>query len=201
MMMVQKNISLMFQGFWPGTQITINGTTHKADNNGDIDRVEFAADSTQFELKPPANWSGDMNGVTLTLSAEDTDTQNSQRNAIKEETDSVTLNLHVESVPDDVTLDNVSTQEDTAVKFINNLQLTDTDGSESVTGIELLKSKNNDLDNWTLKDNNGNIINPDANGDYIITDTLANLENYTLIPPGHSSLDTDMVVGVKNCRQ
>ncbi|QKV57519.1 MAG: hypothetical protein HT580_09970 [Dechloromonas sp.] len=69
-----------------------------------------------ISLIPPANFSGDINGITVTLRAKDTDADSTVTTLTQ--TDSVTLNLHVNPVAGDVTVLNVSTSEDTAVKFL-----------------------------------------------------------------------------------
>ena len=66
----------------------------------------------------------------------------------------MTLNLHVTPVAGDVTVSNVSTPEDTAVKFLQGVALTDTDGSESITGI-VVKSVPT---GWVLKDDAGTVV-------------------------------------------
>ena len=83
-----------------------------------------------ISLTPIANFSGDMTGITVTLQAQDTDSDSSHTPAVV--TDTVTLDLHVDPIAGDVTMSvaAVTTAEDTAVKFLNSFSITDTDGSE-----------------------------------------------------------------------
>ena len=102
---------------------------------------------------PANNFSGDLNGITVTLRATDTDSRFDRATA-SPQTDSVTLNLHVNPVAGDVTVANVSTPEDTAVKFLQGVALTDTDTSESITGIVV----KNVPTGWVLKDDAGTVV-------------------------------------------
>ena len=54
-------------------------------------------------------------------------------------------------VAGDVTIAPVSTSEDSAVRFLNALALTDTDGSEAITGITV----NAVPAGWVIRDENG----------------------------------------------
>lgn len=64
------------------------------------------------------------------------------------------LNLHVNPVAGDVTIAPVSTPEDTGVRFLNALALTDTDGSESITGITI----NTVPAGWVIRDDTGVVV-------------------------------------------
>ena len=138
-----------------------------------------------ISLIPPANFSGDINGITVTLRAKDTDTDSTVTTLM--ESDSVTLNLHVNPVAGDVTVANVATPEDTAVKFLQGVALTDTDGSESIAGIVV----NSVPAGWVLKDDAGTVVFT-GNGVATYTIPSADIANnhfhdYTLTPPAHSS--------------
>lgn len=81
-----------------------------------------------FTIKPPANFSGDINGITIKLVAHDTDTDTAKSDSstvgttdltnktIYDTQDTVTLNLHVNPMAGDITAGNAETFEDTAVK-------------------------------------------------------------------------------------
>ncbi len=186
------------EGVPNGVSVKIDGTTIVSDGVTPI-TVAFTTQTPTVSIEPPANFSGDINNITVTLIATDSEAAGETDSAplIVDETAQVTLNLHVESVPDPVSMDtSVSTSEDTAVVFVNNLLFTDTDGSESLSGIEILGSKNADLSEWTVRDHNGAVVAPDGSGDYHITDTQAHLEAYTLTPPAHSSLDASLTIGL-----
>ena len=138
-----------------------------------------------ISLIPPANFSGDINNITVTLRAKDTDADSTVTTLTQ--TDSVTLNLHVNPVAGDVTVGNVATPEDTAVKFLQGVALTDTDGSEVLNGIVV---KGVPI-GWVLKDDAGTVV---FTGNGVATYTLpagevsnGDFRNYTLTPPAHSS--------------
>ncbi len=160
-------------------------------------------------LTPPENFSGDITGITISLVAHDTDTDSTHTDSpttgatttvnttIYDTIDSVTLNLYVNPVADDVTLINVSTAEDTSVTFLSSLALTDADGSESITTITI----NALPTGWVLKDETGTVVLPDSGTTYTIDVTtvvggLNTVKNYTLTPPAHSSLDIDLNIDV-----
>ena len=138
-----------------------------------------------ISLIPPANFSGDINGITVTLRANDADADSTVTTLTQ--TDSVTLNLHVNPVAGDVTVSNVSTPEDTAVKFLQGVALTDTDGSESITGIVV----KNVPAGWVLKDDAGNVVfTGNGAASYTVPAgevSNGDFRNYTLTPPAHSS--------------
>ena len=163
-----------------------------------------------ISITPPHNFSGDMTNITVTLVAHDTDSDSTHSDSgtvgtttlgnttIYNTEDSVTLNLTVTPIADDVTLNNSSTSEDTAVKFLESLAVTDTGNpsTETITSLTI-----NDLPlGWVLKDHDGNILST-GNGtdDYIIDVTtvgLANVQNYTLTPPVNSSSDATLNIDV-----
>ncbi len=146
-------------------------------------------------ITPPPNFSGDMTGITVTLRAQDTDSDSSHTPAVA--TDTVTLDLHVNPVAGDVSVSGVTTAEDTGVKFLANLAVTDTDGSETITAITVKDVP----DGWVIRDAGGTVVHTGdgttdftidpadvADGDYL---------NYTLTPPGHSSADANVTVAVQ----
>jgi hypothetical protein len=136
-----------------------------------------------------------MTGITVTLRAQDTDSDSSHTPAVA--TDTVTLDLHVNPVAGDVSVSGVTTAEDTGVKFLANLAVTDTDGSETITAITVKDVP----DGWVIRDAGGTVVHTGdgttdftidpadvADGDYL---------NYTLTPPGHSSADANVTVAVQ----
>ncbi|MEI7429506.1 MAG: VCBS domain-containing protein, partial [Betaproteobacteria bacterium] len=145
-------------------------------------------------LIPPANYSGDLNGITVTLRAKDTDADSSVTTLTQ--SDTVVLNLHVTPVAGDVTVSNAATAEDTAVRFLQNVALTDTDGSESITAIVA----NVVPAGWVVRDNAGVVVFT-GNG----TDSYSvpageisngNFRDYTVTPPAQSSLDASLALAV-----
>ncbi len=148
-----------------------------------------------ISITPPANYSGDMNGITVTLSAQDTDSDSTTTPAIL--TDTVTLDLHVNPVAGDVTASGVSTTEDTGVKFLGNLAVTDTDGSETLTGVTVRDVPNG----WVIRDADGTVVHTgDGTSDFTIDPADVadgDYVNYTLTPPPHSSADSPLTVSVQ----
>ncbi|MGE3591664.1 MAG: beta strand repeat-containing protein, partial [Arcobacter sp.] len=181
-------------GLEPGTKITIGGTTRTADDSGNIDRVEFTGDDTTFKITPPADWDGTMTGIKLTLIAEDSDSDSTGVN--QWETDSVTLNLTVTPVANDVVVVNpVSGEEDTAIAlFVDakgdlTIQTTDTAGTseDSITGVKILTSS-------IVGTISGGTTTID--GLYTVFD-VNTLADYKITPPAHSSSDITMKLIVK----
>ena len=163
-----------------------------------------------ISITPPHNFSGDMTNITVMLVAHDTDsdsihsdsgtvgTTTLSNTTIFDTQDSVTLNLTVTPVADDVVLNNSTTTEDSAVKFLSSLNVTDTGNpsTETITSLTI-----NDLPlGWVLKDHNGNILlTGDGSADITINVAavgLSNVQNYTLTPPGHSSADATLSIDV-----
>ena len=188
--------SYRVNGLENGTEVTINGTT-KTYTGSEL-TFTFPKDTYDptFSIKAKENYSGDMSG-TITLVAHDTDADSAD--SAVDETDAITINLHVKPVADDVAIDAVSTKEDTAVKFLDSLALTDddTDGNEEITELVVKALK----DGWVLKDESGAIVlTGDGSSNYTIdmsTVTMENLTSYTLTPPAHSSKDDTVDISVK----
>ena len=156
-------------------------------------------------ITPPSNFSGDMNGITVTLQALDTDPNLPAALPVPVLwSDSVTLNLHVSPVADDITAPDVSTPEDTPVQFMHDLKTTDlsTDplngGQEVITGITIKALPAG----WKLYDETGVLLTTGSGVDYIVdpldvttpysgdpTGNTFNYQYYTIQPPAHSSAD------------
>ena len=133
------------------------------------------------------HFSGDLKGVEVTLSAKDTDADSTVNTLLQ--SNSVMLDLYVKPVADPVTVTNVVTREDTAVRFLQGIALTDTDGSETLTGITI----NALPDDWVLRDNTGNVVHVgDGATPYTVpASALVSgvFRDYTITPPAHSSDD------------
>ena len=169
-----------------GTSVAGGGSITFAYNDSGNNLETSQSGFPAMSIVPASNFSGDLNGITVTLSASDRDSDPTAFNA-SPQIDRVTLNLHVTPVAGDVSVSNVSTPEDTAVKFLQGVALTDTDGSESITGI-VVKSVPT---GWVLKDDAGTVV---FTGNGVATYTLpagevsnGDFRNYTLTPPAHSS--------------
>lgn len=101
-----------------------------------------------------------------------------------------------------MTIVETSTEEDTAVKFLSSLALTDTDtdGSEAITEVLVKALK----DGWVLRDENGDIVlSGDGSTDQTIAIgsgvgevELSDLKNYTVTPPPHSSSNDSVDISV-----
>ena len=91
---------------------------------------------------------------------------------------------------------NISTLEDTGAKFLNNLALTDTDGSETITAITVTALPAG----WTIHNELGVLVftgngvasyavpaGEVSNGDF---------RNYTATPPAHGSNDINLSLSV-----
>lgn len=147
-----------------------------------------------ISLIPPVNFSGDLNNIKVELSAKDTDGDSTLLIPTQTQTDHVFLNLHVTPVAGDVKIDPVSTAEDSPVKFLQSVALTDTDGSESLTSIKV-----NALPaGWVMRDESGVVVVPVA-GSYTISGAAISsgaFRNYTVTPPSHSSVDATISLAV-----
>lgn len=170
-----------------------NFTIHAIGQTGGIDSFP------KIEILPPSNFSGDIKDIKVTLNAKDTDKDSTHDIASKSA--EVTLDLHVNPVAGDITVGGVSGNEDTAINFLKNVKLTDKDGSEVITHF-IVKDV---PEGWVVKDEDGNVISPNADGNYALDPNLlgttanGNLENYqnwTVTPPAHSSKDATFKVDV-----
>ena len=161
-------------------------------NNLETSQSGFPA----ISVTTAANFSGDLNGITVTLSARDNDSDSPAATPATL-TDSVTLNLHVTPVAGDVSIAAVSTPEDTGVRFLNALSLTDTDGSEAITGITV----NAVPAGWVIHDENGAVVFT-GNGAAAYTVpagevTNGDFRNYTITPAAHNSTDRTLAIAVQ----
>jgi len=177
-----------------GTTIIINGTTRIADADGEISSVSFTTTDTTFTIKPPLDWDGDMDGVTLKLISTDSDGDSVGIN--QNERDTVTLNLHIKPTADDISvLTPNSGDEDTAIALFLDasgntvFNITDTvgDSQDVVSGVKILTS--------TITGTIAGASTTD-DGTYTIFD-VSQLANYTITPPSHSSTDMTMTLVVE----
>ncbi len=183
-------------GLPAGFEVNIGGTSYTSTGaviTAPISGGHYA--DPDFTTTPPANFSGDATGITIKLIAHDSEPAGETDNnpAIIDQTDSITLNLYVNPVADDITLPDSSTTEDTAVTFLTSLALNDTGagGTETVETITI----NNLATNWVLKDHTGGtVLTGDGTSDFSIditggTYSLAEAKLFTLTPPAHGSAD------------
>ena len=205
-----------------GHPIIINGVELAAGGKVTINAPDLSGSTTGFpniSIGPKDDYSGSLNGIKVTLNAQDKDADGylgSDGNMTEvnvdgvEEADkadnTVTLNLDVKPRAGDVVAADVSTVEDTAVAFLTGVKVTDIDGN----GTEVINSVEFELPadwimvspansgGWTLA-GDGSATSP-----YKITfdNTLgetgreAVLKGFMVTPPAHSSKDATVTVKV-----
>ncbi|WP_327785498.1 DUF5801 repeats-in-toxin domain-containing protein [Zhongshania aliphaticivorans] len=194
-----------------GDDRTINDKNGNAGQTGDIN--SFA----NITIGAAENFSGDLNGINITLNAQDKDSDgfnvgnegNNVDGVAEANTanNSVTLNLHVTPVAGDVALEagDITTPEDTSVAFLQNVAVIDTGMS---TGTEVITKVIFDVPtDWVMNDSavaNGAAWTTDLTGNtYTIEFTAgteaereAVLDGFTITPAPHSSTDEDIDVTV-----
>jgi len=186
-----------------GTEITSVGQSVRVDIPSNYNGASPSL--PDIIIAPPADFSGNLDGVQVTLHAQDQDEDDTSIVGT-EITDSVYLNLRVDPVGGDVSAAGapVSTEEDTAVAFLEHVHVTDTGtGNEIITEVEFSLP-----DGWVLVDlplgqgtdwemtGSGTPADP-----YIIsslngTDLEGVLDGFLIQPPAHSSRDEAIVVRV-----
>jgi len=137
---VSEKFSYTISNVPEDSTLTINGASAEANGSGDV-TVFFTGASPSIEFTPPADFSGDILGMTITLKAIDTDDDSTDANPlIIEESAQVTLNLYVEPLANDITLASASGFEDTNIAFLAGLSDNDTgtvDGVDKITKITI----------------------------------------------------------------
>ena len=189
-------------GLQPGTVVNINGENYTANAAGEVtsDKSNVFNDSPSVTIKPPKDFSGDMNGIKVTLNSQDTDADSN--GTIDTVTSEVTLDLHVTPVAGDVEIGGVETKEDTAVAFLKNVKVTDTgSGSEVITSVSFTVPKD-----WThnFATSGAGWTLTESGGTYTITfdDSLTEaarenvLASFEITPPAHSSKNAEFHVSV-----
>ncbi|MGQ7289720.1 DUF5801 repeats-in-toxin domain-containing protein [Vreelandella venusta] len=197
---------LEVSGVPEGTSITVNGNTITAGADETIvipasDLGDFGAGtSTQIpsslKLTPPADVSGDLDGITVTLKAQDHDSDAGDNNGEVKE-DSVTLNIDTLPVADKPADISAEGPEDSEITFLANLAVSDTDGSETITAISI----DSVPDGWVIKDGDGTVLHTgDGSGGFTIdpNDVAdSSYTGYTITPPAHSSEDASLSLQVE----
>ena len=192
-----------------GSDIVVNGNTVADGASVDIAAPGLSGDTTGFpaiNIGGPADFSGDLEGITVTLNAQDYDADGYLSDptpgaAGQPEADtgdnSVTLNLHVTPVADDVQVGAATGDEDSAIAFLAGVSLTDTStgagGTEVITGISFDVPPGWEVTApapWT------NATAGQSGSTYTITFTggteaerEAWLDGFTITPPAHDSRD------------
>ena len=153
-----------------------------------------------IDFKPPLNFSGDINQISIGLYVQDRDSDGPNAlGAIL--SDSVSLSLGVEPVAGEVAVDPVTTAEDTSVNFLAGVRVTDRDGSEVIDSVSFTVPAG-----WTVvtpaatagwsvagdgSGGSGYTITFDATPGVALTQSAreAVLGGFIIRPPAHSSAD------------
>ncbi|MCI1003071.1 tandem-95 repeat protein [Ochrobactrum sp. C6C9] len=201
--------SYTISGLPAGTVVTINGTDYTANAAGTVTSAEsnsFTA-TPNIVIRPPSDFSGDMDAVTVTLTTRDTDGDSTPTPLT--DTSSVTLNLNVTPVAGDVTAGNVSGPEDTAIAFLARVAVTDTgSGSEVINSVSFevptgwTVTEPASSSGWTyeLSGTTGTItFNSDPDTGTVLNEAAREtiLDAFTIRPPAHSSADETIALSIE----
>ena len=202
-----------------GAVILVNGTEVAAgaditvqDKNGANGQTGDVGSFPNITIGAAADFSGDLENIGITINAQDKDSDGfnagnsgSTVNGVVEAdttNNAVTLNLHVTPVAGDVGLvagSNVTTPEDTAVAFMDDIEITDPG-----TGTEVITKATFEIPvgwevtapaasaDWNVS-TDGTNYTITAVGTYNLEDVLG---DFTITPPPHSSVDQDITVTV-----
>jgi len=202
-----ERYSYTVSGLLSGTVVTINGTNYTVGASGAVTTAESATFTAapSVIIKPPADFSGDMGAVTITLNTRDTDTDSTGIPATL--TSSVTLNLHVTPMAGDVTATNVTTVEDTAVAFLAGVAVTD--AGSGATGSEVINSVSFEVPTgWVVTPPTASV-----GWSYDLTGTTATitftnqlnegareaiLDAFTIKPPANDSTDKTITLSIES---
>ncbi|MBF0586593.1 hypothetical protein INT02_06665, partial [Prosthecochloris sp. N2] len=179
-----------------GFVVTAGGSSISPENDGTyiIPLVNNDNDLPSIIISPPSDFSGEVTDYSIALYTKDTDADTTVTTV--EKSDEVSLNLYIMPQAGDVSAPDVSTSEDTPVKFLENLVVTDTSdgvgngGLESITSITV----SNVPAGWVIRDGSDAIVSDDGSGNYTID--VDAYTNYTITPPAHSSADGTVTVSV-----
>uniref|UniRef100_UPI0018EED860 VCBS domain-containing protein n=1 Tax=Paracoccus binzhouensis TaxID=2796149 RepID=UPI0018EED860 len=206
-----------------GHDIVVNGTTVPAGGTFTVPAPDLSDSTTGFpaiNIGGTADFSGTLSGIKITLNAQDVD-QDGYWNGTAEvggptnglaEVDTsdntVTLNLNVTPVADDVRVSDVEGDEDSAISFLSGISVTDTSGGTSDGGSEVITEVSFDIPTgWTLGAssvvNGATATTGQLGSTYTITFTAgteaereAYLDGFTLTPPAHDSTDTTIALTI-----
>ncbi|MAW91609.1 MAG: hypothetical protein CL574_11065 [Altererythrobacter sp.] len=187
-----------------GTVVTIDGvTTTITDTVTSATSLETAsATPPVITITPPANYSGDIIGATVTLNSRDTDADSI--GTINTVSSAVTLNLYITPVAGDVAASDVTVAEDLAVAFLAGVRVTDTG---TTTGSEIIDSVAFTVPaGWTVTppaDPAGwtySVVGVEATITFDATLTEAQreavLDGFLIEPPAHSSVDATINLSI-----
>ncbi len=202
-----------------GSQIVVNGST--LDNGASL-IVDAPGLSTSTTALPSiviggtGNFSGDLEGIEVTLNAQDYDSDGYLGNTganvpgqLEADTtdNSVTLNLRVTPVADDVQVGDVTGEEDSPIAFLSRINVTDS--STGVGGTEVITQMSFEVPaDWEVNAPaslpTGVIATAGLTGTtYTITFTAGDeadretyLEGFTITPPNHDSSDVTIALNI-----
>jgi len=214
-----ETFTYQLSGVPTGTALSVNGSSIAATATG-IVSVNFTGVSPTIIITPPSDFSGDIGSVTVTLKAIDSDADSTDAApTIATESASVTLDLYVNPIANDVAISSVSIAEDTPVAFLANLTITDVnndgdvsdhddDGNDRITEVTI-----GNLDNgFELTTANGTNLYTSASDDSSLTIVIGSTNNPQTSSPftiaevkgilldshlPHSSLDIPLDITVK----
>ena len=202
-------------GLPEGTTLTVSGQPHtitaESSNGYRIDIPNnyngVSPSLPSITVTPPKDFSGDINNIQITLHAQDRDSDGVGNGPTTgtEITDSVYLNLHVTPVAGDVAAGDVSTNEDTAVAFLQNVRVTDTTtGTEVITQVAfeiptgwLVTPPTNNV-GWSVSGDgsSGSPYTIIFDGNVTEADREAILGGFTILPPANSSKDATIQLNI-----
>ncbi|WP_225783760.1 DUF5801 repeats-in-toxin domain-containing protein [Xenophilus sp. Marseille-Q4582] len=207
-----------------GSAITVNGAVLAAGATltTPIAAPGLSTSTTGFpdiRIGAPGDFSGRIDGIKVTLNAQDKDDDGFQgspgspanpANGVAEQdvgNNTVTLGLHVTPRAGDVAAGDVSTQEDTAVAFLQHVRVTD-----AGTGSEVIDAVSFEVPaGWAVQAPTAGVpatgwtVSGDGtSGTYTIifdatlseADRETVLDGFLITPPAHSSLDATVTVQV-----
>ncbi|HET6537282.1 MAG TPA: Ig-like domain-containing protein [Sphingopyxis sp.] len=198
-----ETFSYSVSGLPVGSVVTIGDVETTITTDDQIVSSPFTNSVTppEISIKPPLNFSGDIEGVTITLNTKDTDSDST--GTIETVSDSVTINLYVSPVAGDVAVAGVETLEDTAVAFLAGVTVTDADGSEVINSISFDVPAGWEL--TTIPTVAGMTVTGGSTGSVTIEfadnmsqeDREAALDQFMIKPPAHKSADAEVDLTIK----
>ncbi|TBU74781.1 hypothetical protein DNJ99_23640 [Pseudomonas daroniae] len=200
-----------------GTQLAVGASRDIPAQTGSDGQTGDIASFPAINIGAVGDYSGDLNGIGIRINAQDKDADgfqgtpgnsgNPPNGVVEADTsnNSVILNLHITPVAGDVAAGNVTTEEDTAVAFLQHVQVTDTG-----TGTEVIDKVAFEIPSgWQVTEptNNGgwSVSGDGSTGDpYTITfdgslseaQREAVLDGFMIKPPAHSSKDAEIILKV-----
>lgn len=162
-----------------------------------------------LSLTPPVNFSGVMSTMTITLVAHDTDTDSTHSDSSTVDTtdlsnktiydtqDSVTLNLTVNPIADEITdISDKNTNEDTSVVFLSDLDLTDKDsnGTESLRKLVISGLEEDSVITYDGVSTTIDSTNTFTIGDGSTNLDISKIQAISILPPAHSSKDMSITL-------